>query len=66
MDLLDKYGIKYNIVKAIPHRVGGAENDHQQDFETEHMRKYVNYDEYVRDITQEIEFAEPRIDDGEN
>jgi hypothetical protein len=40
-----------------------GENYHQQDFQTEHMRKYITYDEYIRDISQEIEYAEGRIGD---
>lgn len=33
----------------------------QQDFKTEHMRKWVDYNEYVRSIAEEINYAEGRI-----
>lgn len=33
----------------------------QEDFKTEHMQKWVNYTEYVRSISSDIDFAENRI-----
>lgn len=37
----------------------------QQNFKTEHMRKWVDYAEYVRSVTVDIEYAEDRINDDE-
>lgn len=39
------------------------ENYHQEKFETEFMRKRIDYYEYVRDINKEIDYAESRIND---
>lgn len=38
------------------------EDYHQLEFDTEHMRKWVDYAEYVRSISEEIEFAEGQIE----
>ena len=38
------------------------ENYQQQSFKSEHMRKWVDYNEYVRSIEEEIDYAENRID----
>ena len=38
------------------------ENYQQQSFKSEHMRKWVDYNEYVRSIEKEIDYAENRID----
>lgn len=38
------------------------ETYHQQNFQSEHMRKWVDYSEYVRSIEQEIDYAEDRIE----
>ncbi len=38
-----------------------AETYNQAGFQSEHMRKWVNYKEYVRDVGQDIDFA-----DGQN
>lgn len=38
------------------------ENYNQQDFKSEHMRKWVDYNEYVKSI-EEINYAEGRIDE---
>ncbi len=35
----------------------------QKNFKTEHMRKCVDYAEYVRSISSDIEFAEGKIDE---
>lgn len=35
----------------------------QQAFETEHMRKWIDYPEYVRSVGNEIEYAEGQIED---
>lgn len=37
------------------------ENYRQQNFKTEHMRKWVNYEEYIKSISMEIDYAENRI-----
>lgn len=34
----------------------------QQNFKSEHMRKYVDYNEYVRSVSMDIEYAEGQID----
>ena len=41
------------------------ENYHQQDFHTEHMRKYIDYDKYVHEVSQEIDYAEGKLDSEE-
>ena len=38
------------------------ENYNQQAFASEHMKKMVDYNEYVREISEEIEFAEGKIE----
>lgn len=38
-----------------------SENYRQQNFKTEHMRKWVNYEEYIKSISMEIDYAENRI-----
>jgi len=40
-----------------------SENYSQQDFKSEHMRKWVDYIEYVRSLGVDIDFAEGRIDE---
>lgn len=40
-----------------------AESYNQQDFQTEFMRKYVDYNEYVSDVGKEIDFAEGQINE---
>lgn len=35
----------------------------QQNFNTEHMRKYVDYTEYIRSVTADIEFAKGKLND---
>lgn len=37
------------------------ENYDQQSFKSEHMRKWVDYNEYVKSIEEEINYAEGRI-----
>lgn len=51
------------LIEALRSRLARVtpDNYHQQDFDTEHMRKWVDYAEYVRSISEEIEFAEGRI-----
>lgn len=39
------------------------ENYDQQNFKSEHMRKWVDYSEYVRSIEQEIDYAEGALND---
>lgn len=38
------------------------ENYDQQGFKSEHMRKWVDYNEYVRSVEKEIDYAEGRIE----
>ena len=38
-------------------------NYDQQSFKSEHMRKWVDYNEYVKSIEEEINYAEGRIDE---
>ena len=40
-----------------------SENYNQQNFKSEHMRKWVDYTEYVRSIGVDIDFAEGKIDE---
>ena len=40
-----------------------SENYDQQSFQSEHMRKWVDYNEYVKSIEEEINYAEGRIDE---
>ena len=35
----------------------------QKSFKSEHMRKWVNYDEYVRSISMDIDYAEGALND---
>ena len=39
------------------------ENYDQQSFKSEHMRKWVDYNEYVRSVEDEINYAENKIDE---
>ncbi len=39
------------------------ENYDQQGFKSEHMRKWVDYNEYVRSVEDEINYAENKIDE---
>ena len=39
------------------------ENYNQQGFKSEHMRKWVDYNEYVRSVEDEINYAENKIDE---
>ena len=41
-----------------------AENYKQDEFQTDHMRKWVDYATYIRDINMDIEYAEARIVDN--
>ena len=40
-----------------------SENYDQQSFKSEQMRKWVDYNEYVRSIEEEINYAEGRINE---
>ena len=40
-----------------------SENYVQQSFKSEHMRNWVDYNEYVKSIEEEINYAEGRIDE---
>lgn len=39
------------------------DNYDQQGFKSEHMRKWVNYNEYVRSVEDEINYAENKINE---
>lgn len=41
-----------------------SENYNQQNFKSEYMRKYVDYNKYVKGIQEEINYAEGRIIDN--
>ena len=47
--------LRSRLTKVIP------ENYQQQNFKSEYMRKWVDYNEYVRSIEEEINYAEGRI-----
>ena len=38
------------------------DNYNQQNFKSEHMRKWIDYNEYVRSVEEEINYAENKID----
>lgn len=38
------------------------ENYHQQNFQSEHMRKYIDYNEYMRSIAEEIDYADGQLE----
>ena len=40
-----------------------SENYVQQSFKSEHMRNWVDYNEYVKSIEEELNYAEGRIDE---
>jgi len=41
------------------------ENYNQSGFESEHMRKYVDYDEYVRSVSIDIDYSESSINEDQ-
>ena len=49
--------LRNRLAKVIP------ETYCQQNFKTEHMRKWVDYTEYVRGLGVDIDFAEGKIDE---
>ena len=49
--------LRNRLAKVIP------ETYCQQNFKTEHMRKWVDYTEYVRGLSVDIDFAEGKIDE---
>ena len=53
------------LVSALRSRLATVtlENYNQQCFRAEFMRKYITYEEYVKDIKKEIDFAEGRLDE---
>lgn len=55
------------IVSALRSRLSkvSSENYNQQNFQSEHMRKWVDYAEYVRSVKQEIDYAQGCIDADE-
>lgn len=56
-----------DFVQAVRNRLSKItrENYHQTDFKSEFMRKWVDYDEYIRSVGTDIEFAEKNIPDEE-
>lgn len=40
-----------------------SENYNKQNFKSKFMRKWITYEEYVRDVGHEIDYAECRIDE---
>ena len=53
------------LVSALRYRLAKVtyENYNQKNFKSEHMRKWVDYNEYVRSVEEEINYAEGRIDE---
>ena len=53
------------LVSALRSRLAKVtpENYDQQGFKSEHMRKWVDYNEYVRSVEDEINYAENKIDE---
>ena len=53
------------LVSVLRSRLAKVTPEHydQQSFKSEHMRKWVDYNEYVRSIEEEINYAEGRIDE---
>lgn len=51
------------LIKVLRERLARVkpETYHQQDFRSEHMKKWVDYSEYVRSIEKEIDYAENRL-----
>ncbi|MDD6825815.1 MAG: hypothetical protein PUE12_06845 [Oscillospiraceae bacterium] len=49
--------LRNRLAKVIP------ETYCQQNFKTEHMRKWVDYTEYVRGLSVDIDFAEGKINE---
>ena len=52
--------LRDRLAKVLP------DNFQQQNFKSEHMQKWVDYAEYVRGLTSDIEFAEAKINGSEN
>lgn len=52
------------IISVLRSRLAKVTPNHynQQNFKSEHMRKWVDYSEYVRSIAQEIDYAENKIE----
>ena len=53
------------LVSALRSRLAKVTPEHydQQGFKSEHMRKWVDYNEYVRSVEAEIDYAENKIDE---
>lgn len=49
--------LRFRLAKVTP------ENYDQQGFKSEHMRKWIDYNEYVRSVEDEINYAENKIDE---
>ena len=51
------------LVQVLRNRLGKVvpETYNQQNFKSEHMQKWVDYAEYMRSLTTDIEFAEGRL-----
>lgn len=61
-DIAEKSQSK-ELIKVLRNRLAKVlpETYCQQSFKTEHMRKWVDYAEYVRSISSDIDYAEDRI-----
>jgi hypothetical protein len=51
------------LIKAFRERLAKVlpEEYKQKEFQSKHMQKWVDYAEYVRDVSQDIEYAEAKI-----
>ena len=56
------------LIKAFRKRLARVlpETYTQKEFKSKHMQKWVDYAEYIRDVNQEIEYAEAKIVGDEN
>lgn len=54
-----------NFVRVLRARLNRVQRESykQESFGTEHMRKYVDFDEYVKEISMEIDYAERVFDE---
>ena len=54
-----------NFVHVLRERLNRVQRESykQESFETEHMRKNVDFDEYVKEISMEIDYAERVFDE---
>lgn len=54
-----------NFIQVLRERLARVKREtyDQQFFQSEHMRKWVDYDEYVRSISMDIDYAEGALND---